>query len=157
MQKTVCSVVVELARQRHADRDAQALSQRAAGNLDARQLQPMRMSLERRVEFAQGDDVFDGKISGEGQAQIERRRFVSGRPDDAVALLPLGIIGIMISDLQVQSGNDFHHGQRASGVAGAGGAKRHQVVTAHQAGGLLKFIKGKIANYSFGERHCEQA
>ncbi len=64
---------------------------------------------------------------------------------------PLGIVGIVVGDLQVESGNDLHHGERATGVAGAGGAKRHQVVAAHQAGSLLQFLKGEIANYGFGK------
>ena len=117
----------------------------------------MRMSLEGRIELAQGDDIFDGKISGEGQAEIKRRRFVPGRPDDAVALFPFGIVGIVIGDLEVEGSDDLHHGERAAGVAGAGGAKSHQVVAAHQAGGLFEFFQRKIADHGFGESVDEEA
>jgi hypothetical protein len=151
--------VIEFAGQRHADGDAETLSERTAGHLDARQFQPMRMSLERRVEFAQSDHVFDRKISRKGQAEIECRRFVPTRPDDSVTLLPFGIIGIVIGDLEVESGDDLHHRERPAGMAGAGGAESYQVVAAHQAGGLLKFIERKVADNSFGEsvtkRHDE--
>jgi hypothetical protein len=37
-------------------------------------------------------------------------------------------------------------------MAGAGGAKRNQVIAAHQAGGLLKFFQAELANYGFRER-----
>ena len=113
---------------------------------------PVRMSLEWRIEFAQGNDVFDGKIAGESEAEIQRGSFVSARPDDAVASGPVGIVGIVFGDFEVQRRDDLHHGERASGVAGAGGAQRHQVVAAHQPGGLLKFFEGKLADHSFGER-----
>ena len=150
---------VELAGQGHADRNAEALPQRSAGNLDARQLQTVRMSLEWRIQLAQGNDVFDGKVSGEGEAKIQRGGFMSGRPNDAVTFLPLRIVGIVDGDIQVQGGNDLHHGERASGMAGTGGAKRDQVVAAHQAGGLFKFFQAELANYGIGEgvddRHDE--
>ena len=103
------------------------------------------MSLERRVELAQRDDIFDGEVAGEGQAEIKRRRLVSARPDDAVAVRPLGILGIVVGDLEVERRDNVHHGERSAGVAGAGGAQRDQVIAAHQAGGLFQFFDGEIA------------
>ena len=99
MQNTVCLLAVELAGQRHADRDAEALPKRSAGDLDPRQLQPVRMSLEWRIELAQSNDVFDGEVSGEAKAEVQSGSFMSGRPDDAVALLPFRIVGIVVGDL----------------------------------------------------------
>ena len=150
MQKIVC-FLVELAGQRHAHGNAQPLAQRSAGDLDAGQLQPVRMALERRIQLAQCDHVFDGEISGEGQPEIKRGRLVSGGPDDAVAIGPLGIVGIVVGDLEVQRRNDVHHGERAAGVAGAGRAQRDQVVAAHQAGGMFQFFEVEIAHHGFGE------
>ena len=111
----------------------------------------MRVALERRIQFAKGDDVFDGEISGEGQPQIERGRLVSGGPDDAVAIRPLWIVGVVDGDFEVQRRNNFHHGKRAAGVAGAGRAQGDQVVAAHQAGRLFQFFQVEIAHHGFGE------
>src|ERR1017187_720067 len=143
---------VEFASQSHADRNAETLSQRSAGDFDARQLQAVRMSLEWRIKLAQSNNVFDGKVSGEGEAKIQSGGFMPGRPDDAIAFVPIRIVGIVVGDLQVQGRNDVHDGERASGMAGAGGAKRNQVIAAHQAGGLLKFFQAELANYGFRER-----
>ncbi len=104
-----------------------------------------------RIQFAKGDDVFDGEISGEGQPQIERGRLVSGGPDDAVAIRPLWIVGVVDGDFEVQRRNNLHHGKRAAGVAGAGRAQGDQVVAAHQAGRLFQFFQVEIAHHSFGE------
>ena len=151
MQNTRVLLARHLARQRHADGDAQALPQRAARYLDARQLQPVRMPLERRVQLAQRDHVFQRVIAGQAQAEIERGSLVSARPDDAVAVFPVGHVGIVVGDLQVQGGDDLHHGERSAGVSRTGGAQRHQVVAAHQAGGLFEFFDRKIAHNGFGE------
>ena len=66
-------------------------------------------------------------------------------------MLPFGIVGIVVGNFEVKGGNDLHHGERATAVAGAGGAERHQVVAAHQAGGLLQFFDGEIAHHRFRE------
>src|SRR5208283_4439894 len=58
-------VVVEFAGDGHANGDTKALSQRPTGDFYARQFQPMRMSLEGRIELTQGDNVFYREISGE--------------------------------------------------------------------------------------------
>src|ERR1039458_1705695 len=82
---------VEFAGQGRADRNAEALSQRSAGDFDTRQLQPVRMSLKWRIQLAQSNHVFDGKVSGKGEAQVQRGSFMSGRPNDAVTFLPFQI------------------------------------------------------------------
>ena len=44
-------------------------------------------------------------------------------------------------------------------MAGAGGAKRNQIIATHQAGGLLKFFQAELANHGLGkgvdDRHDE--
>ena len=97
------------------------------------------------------------KVAGEAEPEIQRRSLVSGGPDDAIAIGPVGNVGIVIGDLEIQRGDDVHHGERAAGMAGAGGAKRDQVIAAHQAGGMFEFFDGEIANNGFRESVDEEA
>ncbi len=60
--------VIEFASERHAHSDAEPLSERTTRDFDARQFQPMRMSLEWRVQFAQRHHIFDWEVSCEGKA-----------------------------------------------------------------------------------------
>ena len=50
---------------------------------------------------------------------VEGRGLVAGGPDDAVAVGPVGILGIVPGDLEVESRGDVHYGERSAGVAGA--------------------------------------
>ena len=126
--------------ERDANGDAQALAERSGGDFDAGQLEPVRMPLKRRIQLAQERDVFLRAEAGEGEAEIEARRLVSRRPDDAVAVGPVGILGIVIGDAKVERGGDVHDGERAAGVSGGGGAQGGQVVAAHQIGLLFQFV-----------------
>src|SRR5271157_6140333 len=57
----------------------------------------------------------------------------------------------MVRDFQEEGGDDLHHGKRSTGVPRTRGAQCHQVVAAHQAGSLLEFFNGKIADNGFRE------
>jgi hypothetical protein len=112
--------LVEPRGQRHAHGDAQALAQRTGGDLDSGQLQPMRMPLKARVQLAQRHHIVDLAEAGEAQADIERRRLVPSRPDNAVAIRPERIFGIVTGSMKIERGGDVHDGERAAGVPGAG-------------------------------------
>src|SRR5579884_2641660 len=71
----------------------------------------MRVSLEGRIELTQRDDVFDGKIAGEAQTEVQRWSFMPTRPDNAIAVVPLGHVGIVIGDLEIQGGDNVHLGE----------------------------------------------
>ena len=68
----------------------------------------MGMSLIRRAELAKRDDIIDCAESGEGKSQIQAWSLVSGRPDNAVAGRPVGIAGIMIGYLEIESRGHVH-------------------------------------------------
>ena len=145
-------LLVELSRQRDSDGDAQALPQRSGGHLDSGQLQPVRMSLVRRVQLAQIDHIFLGTETGKRQPQIEARRLVAGGPDDAVAIRPVGILRIVVGHTQVECRRDVHDRERAPGVSRTGRAQHNQVVPAHQVGLLFQFIDAELAQDFTGFR-----
>jgi hypothetical protein len=150
-------LLVQLSGERDADGDAQALAERSGGDFHARQFEPVRVSLIGRVELAEERDVFFRAEAGEGQAKIETRRLVAGGPDDAIAVGPIGILGIVIGHAQVERGGDVHDGERATSVPGSCGAKGNQVVAAHQVGLLLQFVnRVRTQNFAGGrilDRH----
>ena len=134
------TLLVQPGGQREADGDAQTLAERACGDFHPGQLQPMRMALKGRIEFAEERDVFLRTESREGQSKIKAGRFVSGRPDNAIAIGPVGVFGIVCSDAKVERGGDIHDGERPAGVSGRGRAQGGEVVAAHQIGLLFQFF-----------------
>src|SRR6185312_10314917 len=107
----------------------------------------MRMPLEWRIQLAQRDHVLDGEVACKSQSEIQRRSLVPARPDDAIAVGPLGNIGIMVSDLEIQGCHNVHHRERSTRVPRSGSTKRYQVIAAHQAGSMFQFRDGELASH----------
>src|SRR5450631_501463 len=103
------------------------------------------MALEGRVELAQRDYFVKWTKPRESQRNVQCGRLVSGGPDDAVAIRPVGVVRIVIGGMEVEGGSYIHNGERAAGVARACRAQRDKIVTAHQVGCLAKFFDGIIA------------
>ena len=72
------ALAVQLGRQRHAHGNTQALSQRARGDLNPRQPEPVRVALIRRAELAQRHHVVYGTKARKRQSQIQARGLVPG-------------------------------------------------------------------------------
>ena len=108
---------IHLLRQSHAYGEAQSLTQRSGGNFNSRQFHAMRMPLEGRTQFAQRHHVFLIEVAGECQARVERWGFVSGRPDNAITHLPVGILGIVVCTAEIQRRGNVHDRKRSAGVA----------------------------------------
>src|SRR6266850_4434314 len=109
----------QLEPERQAERDREALAQRAGGGLDARQRGPVGMALERRAELAQRDELFLGKVAGLGQHGIERRDGVALGEHDPIALGPVRPLGIVPQAAEVERGEDVDHRERAARMPGA--------------------------------------
>ena len=133
--------VVQTCGQSDANADGQSLPERPGRSLDPRQLLPVRMPLERRVKLAERHDLLDVIVSGGAQAEVERRRLVAGGPDDPVAVLPVGVLRVVVGHVQIERGRDIHYRQCPAGVARARCVQRDQVVAAHQVGGLLEVVR----------------
>src|SRR5208282_1603125 len=112
--------LVQPGSKRDADGDAQALAERSGRYFNARQLEPVRMSLIRRIKFAEEGNVFFRAETGKGQPKVKAGRLVARRPDDAIAVGPVGILRIVIGDAKVERRGDVHDRERAAGVSGRG-------------------------------------
>jgi len=151
MQKGVVILLIEPGGERNADGNAQPLAERSRGDFYARQFKPMWMSLKRRIEFAQQRDIFFRTESGKGEPKIQAGRFVPRRPNDAIPVRPVGILGIVIGDAKIERGGDIHNRQRAPGVSRTGGAQGGEIVAPHQVGLLFQFVDAVRMQYFAGD------
>jgi len=102
-----------------ADRHAEALTKRACGNFDARRLAVLRMSGGVRSPLAELLELRHGQVvAGEVERTVEEGRGVAVGEDEAVAINPLRIRGIMLHDLVVEQIGDGCAAKRGAGVAG---------------------------------------
>ena len=62
----------------------------------------------------------DVRIAGEIEQRIEQHRAVAGRQDEAVAVGPVRVGGIVLQELREQHRGDIGHAHRQAGVAGFG-------------------------------------
>ena len=93
-----------------ADGDAESLAERAAGNFHARELQAIGMAFEAGAEAPERNCILERKIAGAAERNVERWGFVTGGPENAVALRPRWICGVMIQHVEVESGGNVHDG-----------------------------------------------
>ena len=92
----------ELEAERHAERDGQALTERARCCLDAGEHHPVRMALQRAAELPEGDDAVHGEEAGLGHAEVLGGHAVSLGQDEAVAVLPVRTPGVVPQTAEVE-------------------------------------------------------
>gem|GEM_PF-4319854 len=133
----------------HADDVAGALAERAGGRLDAGGLAELGVPRGLGVELTEGLHLVDGQVeAGEVQPGVEEHRAVAGGKDEAVAVDPLRVGGVVTQEMSVEGGADLGgsqgeaqvarmagghgvHGQSAGFVGGAGksgGIEGHDVI-----------------------------
>ena len=105
---------------RHADRVAEPLAERAGGGLDAGRLEILRMPWCVRAELAEVLDLIDRHrlVAEEIEHRIEQHRAVAGREHEAVAVRPLRIGRIEFQELGEQHGRDVGRAHRQAGMPG---------------------------------------
>ena len=110
------------------------------------------------MKLAQGHYVVDVAEARVAQADIQCRCLVTRGPDNAVTVGPVGILGIVLSNVKVKRGDDVHDRKRAAGVARTCRAKLDKIVAAHHVGGIFQLFNRIIPNYFTGcgilKRHC---
>ena len=115
-----------LARGRHADRDRQALAERARGHVDPRDDRD-RVALELRAELAEREQLLVRDRPGRLEHRVVQRRRVALGEDQVVVV---GVVRVRVVELQVLLHQDRHQvgrrhrGRRVAGVGGRGGADR---------------------------------
>ncbi len=109
-------------REREADRGRDALAERPRRGLDALGMEVFRMSGGQRSELAKVLELVERHvaIAGEIQQRIQQHRAVAGRQDEAVAVRPFRLGGVILQKLREQHGGDVGGAHRQAGVAGFG-------------------------------------
>ena len=120
-QEHIGSVVgLDAARvQRRADRRADALTERAGGDVDERQPR-RRMTFEIRPDLAQLHQLGAIEGAGFGPRRVQNRRRVPLRQDEAIAVRILRILWIEPHLRKKESGHQIRHRHAARRVAAAG-------------------------------------
>ena len=107
-------------RDRHADRGREPLAERAGGRLDAERVAVFRMAGGLRAELPEALDLVDRhvRVAGQVEQPIEQHRPVAGREDEAVAVRPVGGLGIELEELREQDRRDVGHAHRHARMTG---------------------------------------
>ncbi len=118
----------------HADGIAAALAERPCGGLNARGDAVFRMARRLGIELAEGFDVVetDRRLAGrfavgvdlldarDVQQAVEQHRSVAAGQDEAVAIGPVGAVGIVAQKARPQRIGGRRQGHRCARVAGLG-------------------------------------
>ena len=104
-----------------ADGHAEALAERAGGDFDAGGLAVLGMAGRVRAPLAELLELRHRQVvAGEMQRAVEQRRGVAVGEDEAVAVDPLGVGGIVLHELVIEQVGDGRAAERGAGVAGVG-------------------------------------
>jgi len=119
-------VTIELGRQRalgdcHADGIADSLAERPGRGLDSRRVTVLGVARRLRMQLAKIFQVFDGDfVTGQVQHRVCQHRPVPVRHDEAIAIAPLRIGGVVTHEIVVQDFRDVSHSHRGSRMTGIG-------------------------------------
>ena len=126
--------------QGEADADAhrEPLSQRAGRDLDARRPGHVRMALQMGADLAKPHQVVGREVAVLGERGVLDRRGVALGEDEAVALRPLRVGGIVAEHPVVEGGDDVGGRERAVEVARLGDGEHADAVDAEHGGVALE-------------------
>ncbi len=112
--------------ERDADRDRQALAERAGGDVDPGQFR-RRVALQARAELAEGQQLLVVDRPGRLVERVEQRRGVALGEDEVVVGAVLRRVEVVAQVLREEHRHQVgrgHRGGRVAGVGGGGGADR---------------------------------
>ena len=110
--------VVELAAQSHTDSGGNALAQRAGGHIDTGNVVHFHVAGHMGVNAAELLQALHGEEAPQGQRGIQSGRAVALGHDKAVTVRVLGILGVHLHDVEVESGQHVQAAEGAAGMAG---------------------------------------
>ena len=151
--------VAELGREmplgdRHADRVAEPLAERAGRRLDAGRLEILRVAGRVRSELPETLDLVDRHrlVAEEIEQRVEQHRAVAGGEHETVAVGPLRVASIEFQELREQNGRNVGGPHRQAGMAGLRLLDR---VHRERADGVRHAVMlGAALRQGFGFTHC---
>src|ERR1039458_6419681 len=97
------------------------------------------MALIDRAEFPQRVELIFGSVSALRHHAVEHRRGMPFRKDEAIAIGPFGIRGIVPHHVEEQCNQDLHRGKRAARMPGLGVRNHLDDLAPHLLRDRLKF------------------
>ena len=99
------------------------------------------MTLQNRINAAQGNEAFKGEKALARQSGVESRGGVSLGEDEAIAILPLGVGRVYLHFSEIQVGHDVGDGKRSAGMSRGGGVGTVQNAQTDHGGLLLQLCQ----------------
>ena len=128
----------------HADRIREPLTERAGGDLDASGVSDLGMAGGGRTPLPEGLDVVEFEaIAAQEQQRVLQDRGMSSRQDEAIAVAPQRIGGVMLHHSGVQNVRQGRQRHRSSLVAALGVERSVHGQTSDEGDGLLFLLRGK--------------
>ena len=134
------ALAVQFGAQRHAHGGGDALPQRAGGGIHAGALLSIRVALQEAVQLAQLLQLCGIKVPPFRKDRVECGSCMTLGEDEAVPRFPMGLAGVHLHLLKVESYQDLHRRQRPARMAGLGRRDRGDDVPAHRLADLLQFV-----------------
>ena len=104
-------------RDRHTDRIAHALAERARGAFDARRLKKFRMARGFAVQLTKSFDLIHREVvTAQMQPRVEKHAAVTGRQNKIIATDPAGLVRIMFQSITVKDGAHLRASERKTEV-----------------------------------------
>ena len=103
-----------------ADADREPLAERAGRGLDSGQPLHVRVPFERAAQLAQRHDLVVREVAGLRERRVEDRRGVPLGEDEAVAVGPVGVLGVVPQKAtEIEGRHDLDGRQRTAGMTRA--------------------------------------
>ena len=87
--------------------------------LDAGRGVDLAVPLEAALQLSEGHQLLDGEVAALGEDGVEDRRGVALAEDEAVAVRPVGALGVVAEDAKIESAEDLDGGEGTARVAAA--------------------------------------
>ncbi|MNV26154.1 hypothetical protein D3C71_1172690 [compost metagenome] len=156
--RAVEALCQQLLGQGKTDGIGETLAQRTGGGLHARGLMTLRMASGVAAQLAEGLQLLDRQvIAAQVQQRVLQHRAVAVGQHEAVAVEPLGVVGVVTEIVVPEDLGDIGHAHRHAGMPGLGGFDR---ISGKEADGIGQLAAGRLRHGSVGvgrlPRSCGQ-
>ena len=139
----------DLAGQRHADGNGDALAQRAGGHIDAGDVFHFHMAGHMAVDAAEHLEILDREEAAQRQRRVNGGRAVALGHDEAVTLRVMRVLGIDVHLGKVQIRQHVHAAHRAARMAGSRVVYHLDTEKTRLGSGQLKFLPFGLFHMNF--------
>ena len=139
------ALAVHAGGQRLAQREGEPHAQRAGGHLHARRGAGHGVPLEAAAQLAERRQLLHRQVAALGQDSVEGGGGVPLAQDEAIAVRPGGVGGVVAEDAPVERRQDVRTRERAARVARPGGRRHGDYVASNALGEGFQLLQGSAS------------